>query len=117
MAGKTHNKVVLFTAQKSRGWDSLHAASLCFGCPKPRRYRWSASGTLPTLVLSSDFTFPKKRGFVEWPNMDVRTRPMLYTDVTFGHFDIKAGVLFGSRKFVSRSTFTPGILPCALGPH
>jgi len=36
---KKYNKVVLFAAQKARGWDSLHAASLCFGCPKPRRYK------------------------------------------------------------------------------
>lgn len=35
---QTHNNVVLFATPKTRGWDSLHAASLCFGCPKPRRY-------------------------------------------------------------------------------
>ncbi|MCK9504746.1 MAG: hypothetical protein M0Q95_11260 [Porticoccaceae bacterium] len=38
MYAKAPNKVVLFAAQKARGWDSLHAASLCSGCPKPRRY-------------------------------------------------------------------------------
>jgi len=30
-----HNKLLL---SPLRGWDSLHAASLCYGCPKARRY-------------------------------------------------------------------------------
>jgi len=33
-----YNKVVLVATQKARGWDSLLAASLCSGCPKPKRY-------------------------------------------------------------------------------